>query len=97
LYQLAKAFQQEGRYEDAAYWYETILQKEKPTNVAGFLYDEYWTWKPHIELCVCYYYLGKINKAIEQNEMAAKYVPNNDAVLYNKQFFHDIKKNSDKN
>lgn len=96
LFQLAKAFQQEDRYQEAAYWYETILRTKKPVNIAGFLYDEYWTWKPHIELCVCYFYLGEINKAIEQNDLAANYVPNNDAVLYNRQYFNDLKKNSER-
>ncbi|WP_310604311.1 glycosyltransferase [Anaerosporobacter sp.] len=87
LFRLAKTYQAERRYAEAIYWYELIYNTSKPMDTMGFLFDEYWTWMPRIELCVCYYYTGNVAKAIEQNDLAAVYVPNNDAVKFNRTFF----------
>lgn len=42
---------------------------------------------PHIQLCVCYYHLGKTDLAIYHNEQAGKAKPYSKAYLYNKAFF----------
>lgn len=92
LFRIGWIFQEEARYLQAIYWYESILKLEQPKNVKGFFFIEFWTWKPHLELCVCYYQIGNIEKAIYHNEQAAQYVPNDSAVLYNRTFFESMKK-----
>ncbi len=90
LYRLAKTFQEEKKYENAIYWYESIFTLKKP-DTAGFLFDEYWTWKPHLELCCCYYQMNDVVKAIYHNEKAAQFKPNDGAVQYNREFFESLK------
>ena len=77
-------------YEKAAKWFLLSTHLEKP-NTFGFLLNDYWNFIPNIELSVCYYKLGNIEKAIWYNEIAAKYKPASQAVLYNKSFFDSLK------
>lgn len=93
LYRIGKMFQLEEQFEKAVYWYTLAITAEKPKDCSGFLFDEFWTWKPHLELCVCYYKLGDIEKSIYHNEEAAKYLPNSEAVKFNRNFFKSLEKN----
>jgi len=77
-------------YKKALNWFLLATHLEKP-NTLGFLLNDYWDFIPNIELSVCYYNLGNIEKAILYNEIASKYKPNSDAVLYNKNFFSSLK------
>ncbi|MBE5962444.1 MAG: glycosyltransferase [Lachnospiraceae bacterium] len=89
LYRLAKAFQEEKNYASAIYWYESIFGLKKP-DTSGFIFEEYWTWKPHLELCCCYYGINEVKKAILHNEKAAEFKPNDGAVQYNREFFKSL-------
>ena len=91
FYRMGATFQMEKRYKEAVYWYEQIFHLEKPKNNVGFIYDELWTWKPHLELCVCYFELGDIQKSMEHNELAEKFNPTNKIILSNKEYFKGLK------
>lgn len=90
VYRLAKSFQEQGRIKQAIYWYEQIFTLKKPEGNEGFLYEEYWIWKPHLELCVCYYKMGEMKKAFYHNEEVIKYQSDSESVLYNRKFFKSI-------
>ena len=83
-------FMNKNDYPKAIDWFLLSTHLEKPSSL-GFLLNDYWNFIPYIELSVCYYKLGNIEKAVLYNEVASKYKPNSDAVLYNKKFFVSLK------
>lgn len=83
-------FMNKNNYLKALNWFLLSTNLEKP-NSLGFILNDYWGFIPNIELSVCYYKLGNIEKAILYNEMASKYKPNSDAVIYNRNFFASLK------
>lgn len=76
-------------YFKASKWFMLSTMLEKP-NTLGFLLNDCWDFVPNIELSVCYYNLGEIEKAIKHNDIAGKYKPNSDAFLANKKFFSTL-------
>lgn len=86
LYRMAKLFERENQIEKAIYWYEMIFHAKRP-KTGGFIFEEFWTWKPHLELCVCYFKVGDVEKSKYHNEEAAKYIPESPAVENNRNFF----------
>ena len=83
-------FMNKNDYPKAVNWFLISTHLEKP-NSLGFLLNDYWDYIPNIELSVCYYKLGNIKNAVLYNEIASKYKPNSDAVLYNRKFFASLK------
>lgn len=77
-------------YERAAFWFQLALSLIKPQNSWGFFYHDYWGYIPAIELSVCYYKLGNIRKAVEYNEEAGKWKPDDPAVLHNRKFYQSL-------
>lgn len=57
---------------------------EPDQNQWSFNYPAYYTWYPHLHLCVCYYKLGDYEKAYEHNEEARKYRPQDPHIQHNK-------------
>ncbi|AEG60772.1 glycosyltransferase family 2 protein [Desulforamulus ruminis] len=74
------------RFKEAIFWYDLSLKLEKPTGW-GFILEDYWGYIPAIQLCLCYYKLSDIKKAIEYNDLAAVFKPDDPSVLQNKQYF----------
>ena len=73
-------------FSKAIYWYEVAL-KIKPNYTSGaFIQEDCYNFIPHIELCVCYYYLGDYNKAYYHNLKAKNFKPNHESVLNNDKF-----------
>lgn len=87
---LGFSFLQENKLEQAVFWYELATKVEKPKDSWGFFEDSCWTWLPHLQLCVCYDRLGKRRLAFEHNEIAAKYRPEDERILYNRRYFKSI-------
>lgn len=83
---LAHLLRSNGKYEAAIFWYEIAIAYERPNDHWGFLNEAYTTWVPYINLCVCYYYLGEIEKAYENNEKAKAYRPQDPDVLHNEKW-----------
>lgn len=89
-YRLGYFFQKEERYDEAIYWYETATKLKIPENFLGFISIDYWTWRPHLQLCVCYHKINKIQESFEHNELAAKFRPQDSSVINNREFFKSI-------
>jgi tetratricopeptide (TPR) repeat protein len=77
-------FYRKKDYRTAIYWYKAATMHEPDSNQWSFSYPAYYTWYPHLHLCVCYYHLGDYQKAYEHNEEARKYRPQDSHVLHNK-------------
>ncbi|WHE06984.1 glycosyltransferase family 2 protein [Thermoanaerobacterium thermosaccharolyticum] len=88
---LGYKFLQENKIKQSIFWYELATKVEKPNQ--GFVNIACSTWLPHIQLCICYYKLGDIEKSYMHNEEARKYDPNNPMVLQNKVLLENILNN----
>jgi glycosyltransferase involved in cell wall biosynthesis len=90
FYRIGLSYQEEEKYTQAITWYELISNLKLPKDDSVFIYGEYWTWIPHLQLCVCYYNIGDVKKSFEHNELAYKLNPNNESILKNIEFFKSI-------
>lgn len=87
---LGAYYLQANELKQATFWYKTATELEKPADCLGMINHAYWTWIPHIQLCVCYDRLGKQDLSYKHNEIAAGFVPNHSAVLYNRNYFENL-------
>ncbi len=72
-------------FPEASYWYEqAIVNKE---TVGYFQNIACETWIPHLQLAVCYDKMGLTEKGNQHNELAGKYLPNDERVAYNRTYF----------
>ncbi|KAB1434234.1 glycosyltransferase family 2 protein [Candidatus Galacturonibacter soehngenii] len=92
--QIGYHFKAQNQYRLAAYWFETALALERPKDSWGFHQEDYWSYIPCIECCVCFDMLGEYKKAEQYNEKAALYKPNSPAVIYNRNYFESKKENN---
>jgi len=77
---------------EAIYWYK-LATKTKPDYESGaFIQKDYYDLIPYLQLCVCYYKLGKLSQSKYYNNKAGKLNPQNPAFLYNKNFFSKLYK-----
>ena len=83
-------FVEKKKYMIAKYWFEEALSKEFDLSSGGFFIKDYYDFIPFIELGLCYYYLGNIEKAYEYNEKAGKIKPQDPSYLNNKTFFSKL-------
>lgn len=67
-------------------WYAMALALERP-NTPGFIQSACWTWLPHLQLALCYDRLGDRARASWHNEQAARWHPQDPAVLHNRSYF----------
>lgn len=84
--QIGMYFLNEGQINPAIFWFKLAIQLEPPGENRGFLSPSFWTWVPHLQLCVCYDRLGQYDLAEKHNEMAAEYVPHDPSVLHNREY-----------
>lgn len=96
-FRIGTCFKTQNKLAMAIYWYDLTTKLEKPINNGGFFYEPYWTWLPHVQLCVCYYKQGKNDLAFKHNEIALKFSPKNQTLLNNKKFFESIGYKENKN
>ncbi|GAC44153.1 tetratricopeptide repeat-containing glycosyltransferase family 2 protein [Paenibacillus popilliae] len=73
------------RWNIAIFWYSLALQLERPKDAWGLINLYYYTWYPHLQLAICYGKLGMLEHAYHHNEIAHSYLPDDSAVLNNKQ------------
>ncbi len=81
---IGQVFQRRRDYRTAIFWYEEAASQKPEPERWSFTYKAYYTWYPHLQLCVCYYNLGEYHKAFEHNEEAGKYRPEDKSVLHNR-------------
>lgn len=87
---LGNYFLDENNLSNATFWYKLATNLELPKNCLGFINNDYWTWIPHVQLCICYYKQGNQELAYKHNELALSHAPSNKMLLNNKKFFESI-------
>lgn len=85
---IADMFFEQRSYDKAAFWYEMATTRKPAREQWGPSSDAFWTWVPHLQLCVCYDKLGDRKLAEKHNEIAAQYLPADDRrIEYNRKYF----------
>ena len=76
------------KYYQAVHWYRTASEADynRVKNTGAIVNAAYYTWLPHLQLCVCYDAMGKYEQAFYHNEMARLYNPMHPSVLSNKEY-----------
>jgi len=74
--------------QKAIFWFDLALKLVK--NSKGFILNDYWDYVPAIELCLCYFKLGDLEKAFQYHQLSAKHKPNASAVLHNGAYFEQM-------
>lgn len=87
---LGRSYQEENRLEEAIFWYNMATNLSTSTNDWGFTDESAYTWLPQLQLCVCYYRLGNLDKAYKHHKKSQEYNPNHESVIYNQSFFQSI-------
>ncbi|MCL1698247.1 glycosyltransferase family 2 protein [Lysinibacillus sp. BPa_S21] len=85
---LGDILEEKGDIDASLYWYLTSIQMGKPNGEYSVLEPQYWTWYPHLQLCVLYYRLGNIKRAKLHNEIAKYYAPEHPSVIFNDRLFN---------
>ncbi len=80
----------EGRYEQAIFWYQAARACPKDYRAEGFVVPDYEDFYPLVQLCVCYDRLGQTEKAREYHALAAAIHPDDPAVLHNETYFGSV-------
>ena len=77
-------------YRVAAFWYEIAASCQKSIQSGAFVDPDCYDYLPYIQLCVCYYWLGDIEKAKKYHRLAAEIKPETAAVKHNESFFASL-------
>lgn len=88
--EIAAIYSENEDYRKTIYWYEYTLTLNAPIDNSIVDIDS-WNFVPAIELAVCYYKIGDVEKAIYYNELAANFKANHESVLHNREFFNIIR------
>ncbi|WP_459503009.1 glycosyltransferase [Bacillus sp. C1] len=80
---------EQKKYKEAIRWYVAATKIPYP-NEAILYNPASYNWIPYFQIGLCYSHLGDYEKASHYNELAAKYMPNHSAVIYNRQYFNTL-------
>lgn len=85
-------FYDKKKYDLSIYWYSIASSCVRNDSSGAFVKPECYGYIPFIQLCLCYYAINDIDKAIACNKRAGEFKPNDRAYLYNVEFFDKLKK-----
>lgn len=88
--EIGRYFINHKNYRAAAFWYEIAASCQKSIQSGAFIDPDCYDYLPYIQLCVCYYWLGDIEKAKSYHHLAAALKPEAAAVKYNEAFFASL-------
>lgn len=84
---IGQALMDEKRWQAAAYWYTQAL--ERPVG-EGFVTPDCHHYIPMLQLCVCAYHMGDVEKAVQWNDAAAEIHPDSAVCAQNRAFFQGL-------
>lgn len=80
-------FMKEKRLDEAIFWYQQATKLKVPRLCSFQIDKEAWTWKPYLQLCMCYYEKGDMDRAFQHHEEARKLNPYDNRIKQNTEFF----------
>ena len=87
--QIGIYFMKKAKYDIAIYWFKEALKSKPNIKSGAFVQQDYYTYIPCINLCVCYDKIGKRKLAINYNDKAGKYKPQSKEYLNNLKYFKE--------
>lgn len=87
---LGKHYIDRNDYARAAYWYERALDAKMDTASGGFVEPDSYGYTPCLQLCVCYFHMGDMERAAVMNQRAASFKPSSEACAFNRTFFANL-------
>lgn len=93
LYNIGRIFMNEKKFKQASYWFEKAIENGNELESGAFVDKLKTTLFPALDLVVCYYNLGDLNRAQHFHEVTKGLSPNDESVLHNEQFFASLCKN----
>jgi len=89
-YLMGQFYFDRGEWDKAIHWFEICIRLKK-IDLAYINYrPEYYTWYPAMQLSVCYYNIGNLDKAYEYSKKFIEYNPNHPKAINNKKFLENI-------
>ncbi len=88
---LGSHYFKKNQLKQSIFWYKTATELEKPSNCTAIIYEDYWTWLPHVYLCECYERLGKNELSFKHHELAAGYAPDPPGFVHNREYFNNLR------
>ena len=88
-YRIGCLFMEDKRWYDAIYYFEEILKMDVPKS-SSFVNNEEYTWKPRLQLCVCYYNIGDSITSRKYNKDVLDSYPDLDIAINNEKFFKNL-------
>lgn len=90
-YNIGRIFEKLNQFKNGIYWLKVALSEGDDVQKGGFVNRNETTLYPALELVVCYYRLGDLDRARYYHELSKKYDFKNESVLYNEKLFNTIK------
>jgi tetratricopeptide (TPR) repeat protein len=82
---LGNYFYLKENWNAGIFWFNLAAQMKYPNNSWLLINQHFYTWVPHQHLAICYGKLGMLQQAYHHNEIARSYLPDDPALLLNKQ------------
>lgn len=90
LYNIANSFEHEKKYRQAIVWYEVILNLPIPKDCRQCVNLGCWRFKPHLNLCACYFEVDNIEKSYYHHKKCKEINPLDKSVIANEEYFKSI-------
>lgn len=88
---IGKHYYDRSMYTQAIFWYEIALARPRDDTSGAFVRGDCYGYVPCLQLCVCHFKLGDLDRAIWYNEQAGAYKGDSKEVLSNRAFFEKEK------
>ncbi|WP_195938296.1 glycosyltransferase [Romboutsia sp. 1001713B170131_170501_G6] len=90
MYNIAYSFEEEEKYLQAISWYKIILNTNISCDTNQCINMSYLRFKPHLNLCCCYYELKDLPRAYYHHQKCMELNPNDECVKCNEKYFNSI-------
>lgn len=80
---------EQGNKDEAIHWYKIASNMVRPEGALDIIEPKYHTWLPHLQLCVIYNAIGKVEEATYHNEIALNYLPQDQRMRHNREILKD--------
>lgn len=85
--ELGRFFFRREDWAAASYWYQRALDSPESGTAGGFTQPDCRGYIPLLQLCVCCWHMGELERAAVYNERAGRLKPESRAVQYNRALF----------
>lgn len=83
-------FMLKNKFKQAIFWFENALKCEENYSNGAFVNPDFYNVYPALQLCVCYYNLGDIQKSKNYNDFVLTLNPQNGIAIENDMFFKNV-------